>query len=436
MSSTESLECTPPSPLYSSRDCYSSSNKKSDNKIDLLGGYSPPESPTSGEVDYYQESKEVVHPSVYGFPLKYVALLCLVVQTVAVVLTLRWSRMMSSSSSSSSASSNEVVVRYLNTSAVTASEVVKLISCIGIVWYENGYSIKNTIKTLHVEVIGKPMETLKVGFPAFLYTIQNNLIFISLSNLSGAMYQVTYQLKILTTALLSVLLLNRRLGWTKWSALFLLTLGVIFIQLPVDGRRESDRTTSSTSSSNTFVGLVAVLAACCTSGLAGVYFEMILKQNTKTTIWMRNIQLAIYGSILGALGAYWNDYDRIVYGGGFFQGYTLLVWVVVLLQAVGGLIVAAVLKYADNILKCFGNALSIILSCLFSYYFLSDFTPTYLFAFGTLLVIAATYIYGTTDPFTSLATFLRLQFLLSKKRYDPKKTIFNLTVVWQGWLPI
>ena len=28
-------------------------------------------------------------------------------------------------------------------------------------------------------------------------------------------------------------------------------------------------------------------------------------------------------------------------------------------QAVGGLVVAAVLKYADNILKCFGNALSI-----------------------------------------------------------------------------
>lgn len=39
--------------------------------------------------------------------------------------------------------------------------------------------------------------------------VQNNLLFISLSNLSGAVYQVTYQLKILTTAVLSVVILGK-----------------------------------------------------------------------------------------------------------------------------------------------------------------------------------------------------------------------------------
>lgn len=39
--------------------------------------------------------------------------------------------------------------------------------------------------------------------------MQNNLLFISLSNLSGAVYQVTYQLKILTTAVLSVVILGK-----------------------------------------------------------------------------------------------------------------------------------------------------------------------------------------------------------------------------------
>ena len=42
--------------------------------------------------------------------------------------------------------------------------------------------------------------------------------------------------------------------------------------------------------SGQFVGLVAVLTACCSSGFAGVYFEKILK-GTKATIWMRNVQL-------------------------------------------------------------------------------------------------------------------------------------------------
>lgn len=39
-----------------------------------------------------------------------------------------------------------------------------------------------------------------------------------------------------------------------------------------------------------FVGLMAVLLACVSSGFAGVYFEKILKE-TRQSIWVRNIQL-------------------------------------------------------------------------------------------------------------------------------------------------
>lgn len=46
------------------------------------------------------------------------------------------------------------------------------------------------------------------------------------------------------------------------------------------------------------------------------------------------------------------------------------------LQALGGLVIAAVIKYADNILKGFATSLSIILSTLISYFWLQDFNPT------------------------------------------------------------
>lgn len=47
-----------------------------------------------------------------------------------------------------------------------------------------------------------------------------------------------------------------------------------------------------------------------------------------------------------------------------------------LFQALGGLVIAAVIKYADNILKGFATSLSIILSTLISYFWLQDFDPT------------------------------------------------------------
>ena len=46
------------------------------------------------------------------------------------------------------------------------------------------------------------------------------------------------------------------------------------------------------------------------------------------------------------------------------------------LQAFGGLIIAAVIKYADNIIKGFATSLSIILSSVVSYFVLNDFSPT------------------------------------------------------------
>jgi hypothetical protein len=70
---------------------------------------------------------------------------------------------------------------------------------------------------------------------------------------------------------------------------------------------------------------------------------------------------------------------------------------VIFLQAVGGLVVAVVVKYADNILKGFAAAFSIITACIICYFFL-DFKPTILFAFGAVLVNLSIYIYDRGLP--------------------------------------
>ena len=76
------------------------------------------------------------------------------------------------------------------------------------------------------------------------------------------------------------------------------------------------------------------------------------------------------------------------------QGYTGSVWTVVLLQSVGGLVVAATMKYADNILKGFATSLSIILSGFVSWLVLSDLQPGGYFLLGTSLVLLSSALYS------------------------------------------
>ena len=58
----------------------------------------------------------------------------------------------------------------------------------------------------------------------------------------------------------------------------------------------------------------------------------------------------VFSLVFASLAVILNDLDSVE-SGGFFQGYTSIVVVLVLLQAFGGLVVAIAVKYADNILK-------------------------------------------------------------------------------------
>ncbi len=126
-----------------------------------------------------------------------------------------------------------------------------------------GWSVGRVVR----DVFGAESQALPMAVPALLYFVQNNLQYVAVSNLDAATFQVTYQLKILTTALFSVLLLKRVLSRQKWIALLILTLGIALVQLPVPGSKSAP----AAATGSPFLGLVAVMAACGISGLAGVW---------------------------------------------------------------------------------------------------------------------------------------------------------------------
>jgi len=130
------------------------------------------------------------------------------------------------------------------------------------------------------------------------------------------------------------------------------------------------------------------------SGLAGVYFEKILK-GSDVSVWIRNIQLGIFGMFFGFLTMYMSDGTEIKKKGLLF-GYTDLVWIAITVQSAGGLLVALVVKHADNILKGFATSAAIIISCLISMV-LFDFQLTILFTLGAGLVIFSIFLYSKPD---------------------------------------
>ena len=127
--------------------------------------------------------------------IKYGALFLLVAQMVGLVLLMRVSR----------TSHIDGQPMYLASTAVFIMELMKLVICCCVIAYQTDDSL---VSELNTHVLQSPVEMAKLSVPSFMYTVQNNLLYFALSNLDAATYQVCYQLKILTTAVFSMVLLQ------------------------------------------------------------------------------------------------------------------------------------------------------------------------------------------------------------------------------------
>jgi UDP-sugar transporter A1/2/3 len=79
----------------------------------------------------------------------------------------------------------------------------------------------------------------------------------------------------------------------------------------------------------------------------------------------------IFGTVISLANVYVLDGAKVEKTG-LFQGYDKLVVAIVFMSALGGLLIAAVIAYADNIIKGFSVSISIVLSTLVAYFVLND----------------------------------------------------------------
>lgn len=310
--------------------------------------------------------------------LALVAFVLLVFQNTVLVLSIRYSKL-------------DDKTTYITSTAISMGELTKVgLCCIKIVHDHWSAGDKKTTGQLLASPFSDSFQnitdSLKMAVPAGLFAFQNNLLFFALANLQASVYQVLYQLKILTTAMFLVSMLGKNISRRKWMMLFFLFIGVVLTQI---------KETPDNAHENSFVGLFAVLGACCTSGFAGVYMEKVVKQ-TAVSLWIRNVQLGTFGFFLSLVIIAINDGAKVAEHG-FFHNYTSFTCFVILLHGVGGILVACVIKYADNLVKTIASSISIVISAFVSWLFL-DFNVTFRFAMGAAIVVSSAYLYSLPDP--------------------------------------
>jgi len=304
--------------------------------------------------------------------MKYGSLGFLILQNSSHVLLLRYSRIVPGECS-----------QYIVSVAVLFAELLKLAFCLCAVCIQEG-GVISAFSLLDRDIWQRKVNTLKVSVPALCYTAQNNLQFVAASHLGAELLQLLYQTKTLSTAIFGVIILAKTLRCNQWCALSVLVVGVVMAQ-------SSQSKGGIGSSHGSMVGVTAALGVSICSGFASVYLEKILKED-KTSLMVRNVQLCLFSIPLQLFAVYQRDWDK-VQTQGWMVGFCTSTWLVVCMFAFGGLLVAVVIRFADNNLKNLAMALAILLSCMASIP-LFGFQPNAIFGCGGALVCLSIFMYA------------------------------------------
>jgi len=312
--------------------------------------------------------------------LKWGSLVLLVMQNSSLFVVTRYTR-----------AGNHRGHLYLPSVVVLIVELLKMAICLGLILFGTG-SVNGMASELRRHVWEARSETLRLGVPAACYALQNNLIFVAISNLSATAAQVLFQLKTISTACFTILLLGKSFRGPQWLSFILLTAGVVLVQ-------SEDAKSSAAAKANPFLGVCAALVAATLSGFAGVYLEKMFTSGG-ISLWMRNVQLGLFAIPLQLLAIVQLDLDKVLRYG-LLQGFRPSTWIVVAIQVTGALLTAIVIKHAGNVLKTFAAVLALLMTCGLSM-LIFDFHPTALFWAGVLTVAASIWLYARPDDYLTL----------------------------------
>ena len=201
-------------------------------------------------------------------------------------------------------------------------------------------------------------------FPAFCYFVSNNCMFYIIRYLGASTFQIMSNFNILSTGIFMYIFLHRKLSWMQWKALVMLVIGCMVTQLSANCNEGSHADNQST-----VIGYALVLVNAFASGAGGVFSERLLKgksaeqQKSKggeDSIHWQNMQLYMFGLMFGFITLRMDSKSASLPRQNLFDGFNAFAYATVATLAVCGLLVSFILKYLDNVAKCFCSALSML----------------------------------------------------------------------------
>jgi len=318
--------------------------------------------------------------------------------------------------------------QFLKSAAILGVELVKLVLSLGYIVFVERRPAMTAVTFLRHDV----RNTLLMGVPATLYSIQMTLEYVALSNIDAAIFSVLVQTKLLATACCAVFILGKRIKKVQLISLILLTIGVMLCNMKNYGNAESSLSENDASDDDSTVavdpkkGILATLGISACSGFAGVYTEKVIKakrsinsggiasnapllpsqqqqHQQQTQQPLKNqyglaytqVQLAFVSLVIMGFYCVSMELDVIMKKGLLF-GFNGPACVSILVSSIGGLIVAAVLKFADAVLKGYATAISVVLTGILSMVlFGTQLNVLYFLGIGN--VVCAVFLYSAKD---------------------------------------
>eukprot|EP00634_Sargassococcus_sp_CCMP2135_P009426 CAMPEP_0198645632 /NCGR_PEP_ID=MMETSP1467-20131203/1347_1 /TAXON_ID=1462469 /ORGANISM="unid. sp., Strain CCMP2135" /LENGTH=312 /DNA_ID=CAMNT_0044381125 /DNA_START=128 /DNA_END=1066 /DNA_ORIENTATION=+ len=204
---------------------------------------------------------------------------------------------------------------------------------------------------------------LQYAGPGFVFFAQNNLSFLALQHMDSSAFQLLMNTRIISVAILSVLLLRKHLNATEWVSIVLLMVGAMQYQLSGGCLSASSSKEGSyrIDAEGMFIMLIIVL---CAAG-GNVYTQKVMQKKMDQPLMLQNALLYVWGVVFNGIN--WSTSigrGAVAFGEvGGIQIFSMIFY------AVYGLSISVILKRFGAITRTFINTAAICCTALVDLYF-------------------------------------------------------------------